>query len=335
VPFDLIVDERNSPPVIVVRDNDPPEVEIGLGAAIEVSVPDLEDIKPTVYLGNFSARQKYRLVVFGEKTSLAEVMRPLCFTYDADLYLPSGEITDSQLHMMAKTGAEDGRPMLVFVLADFDPAGNQMAVSIGRKLQAFRDLLYPGLEFEVIPLALTEDQVRALDLPSTPLKETEKRADRWREAHGGLEQTEIDALATLRPDVLRQIVRDAFELYYDWDLDDRAEEIADLWKAQAQEALDAALDGDLIAQLHAAAETKLAGVREQIEEINDRLRASTEHLGVTLPPLPDPPEPNLPRGGIKDGKKTRPTKPDEEVIIWTLFVQERDPNRRPKVEDGK
>ena len=46
---------------------------------------------------------------------------------------------------MAKTGADDGRPMIVFVLADFDPAGNQMAVSIGRKLQAFRDLLYPGL----------------------------------------------------------------------------------------------------------------------------------------------------------------------------------------------
>jgi hypothetical protein len=38
---------------------------------------------------------------------------------------------------------------------------------------------------------------------------------------------------------------------------------------------------------------------------------------------------------FKDGKKTRPTKPDEEVIIWTLFVEERDPNRRPKVEDGK
>ena len=86
-----------------------------------------------------------------------------------------------------------------------------MAVSIGRKLQAFRDQLFPSLAFEVVPIALTEEQVRSLDLPSTPLKETEKRADRWREAHGGLEQTEVDALATLRPAVLREIIRAAFD----------------------------------------------------------------------------------------------------------------------------
>ena len=55
VPFDRIVDERNAPPVIVVHGNGAPEVEIGLGATIEVSVPDLEDIKPTVYLANFKA----------------------------------------------------------------------------------------------------------------------------------------------------------------------------------------------------------------------------------------------------------------------------------------
>ena len=40
-----------------------------------MNVPDVEDIKPTVYLDNFKARQKYRLVVFGEKTSLADVVR--------------------------------------------------------------------------------------------------------------------------------------------------------------------------------------------------------------------------------------------------------------------
>ena len=63
-------------------------------------------------------------------------------------------------------------------------------------------------------MALTVEQVRDLDLPSTPLKETEKRADRWREAFG-VEQTEIDALATLRPDALREIVDRAFDPYFD------------------------------------------------------------------------------------------------------------------------
>ena len=92
-----------------------------------------------------------------------------------------------------------------------------MAVSIARKLQAFRDLLFPDLRFEVVPIALNPDQVRDLGLPSTPLKETEKRGDRWREAFG-IEQTEIDALATLRPDVLREIIERAFDPYLDRDL---------------------------------------------------------------------------------------------------------------------
>jgi hypothetical protein len=31
---------------------------------------------------------------------------------------------------------------------------------------------------------------------------------------------------------------------------------------------------------------------------------------------------------FKEGKKPHPTRPDEEVIVWKLLVQERDPNRR-------
>ena len=98
--------------------------------------------------------------------------------------------------------------MVVFTLADCDPAGNQMPVSIGRKLQALRDLLFPDLEFEVRPVALSVEQVRELGLPSAPLKPSERRGDRWRAAYG-VEQTEIDALATLRPDVLKEILADA------------------------------------------------------------------------------------------------------------------------------
>src|SRR4029077_17252798 len=104
-----------------------------------------------------------------------DILMPLAAQYDVDLYLPTGEITDTLLYQMARDGAEDGRPMRIFTLADCDPAGHQMPVSIGRKLQALRDLEFPELDFEVIPVALTVDQVRAMHLPSTPLKETEKR----------------------------------------------------------------------------------------------------------------------------------------------------------------
>jgi hypothetical protein len=126
------------------------------------------------------------------------VLLPIARAKQADLYLPSREISDTLLHRMASDAVKDGRPLVVFTLSDCDPAGHQMPVSIARKLQSLRDLLFPKFRFEVVPVALTVDQVRELGLPSTPLKETEKRADRWREAFG-VEQTEIDALATLQP----------------------------------------------------------------------------------------------------------------------------------------
>ena len=56
----------------------------------------------------------------------------------------------------------DGRPLVVFTVADCDPSGCQMPVSISRKLQAFRDLLFPSLRFEIVQAALTIDQVEDL-----------------------------------------------------------------------------------------------------------------------------------------------------------------------------
>ena len=108
------------------------------------------------------------------------------------MYLGAGELSETRIYEMAKTAAEDGRPLVAITATDCDPAGRQMTISIGRKLQALRDLFFPELRFKVIPAALTVEQVRELGLPSTPLKETERRGDRWRLAFG-VEQTEIDS----------------------------------------------------------------------------------------------------------------------------------------------
>ena len=216
--FERITDNRNAEPIVHRKARVAPEAWVFVG--LDVDIPDLADIEPRPGATGFVPRQAYQFAIFGEKGSLEEVLLPLAIEYEADLYLPSGEISNSLLYRMAKDAAEDGRPLVVFTVSDCDPAGWQMPVSIGRKLQALRDLLFPDLQFEVVPVALTVEQVRELGLPSTPLKETEKRADRWRAAFG-IEQTEIDALATLRPDVLREIVDRAFDPYFDQTLRER------------------------------------------------------------------------------------------------------------------
>jgi hypothetical protein len=64
-------------------------------------------------------------------------------------------------------------------------------------LNAWTGVRFPSLEFEVLTVALDAEQAPELGLPSTPLKETERRADNWRESHRGLEQTHLRFLPLL------------------------------------------------------------------------------------------------------------------------------------------
>jgi hypothetical protein len=156
------------------------------------------------------------------------------------LLLPTGEISDTQIAEMAERAVNDpaGRPAVVLSFSDFDPSGYQMPISVARKLQALRDLLYPTLDIQLHPVALTLDQVQRLELPSTPLKETEQRSDKWREAMNH-EQTEIDALAALDPEELTRNAREAIKPFYDSTLAYRTVEAQEAWQDEAQELAEA------------------------------------------------------------------------------------------------
>ena len=283
IPFDRITDNRNSEPVIHRKARVEPEASISVG--LDLDIPDAGEIDPLPIAAGFEARQAFQFAIFGEKGSLEEVLLPLARRYDADLYLPSGEISDTLLYRMAKDADDDGRPLVVLTLSDFDPAGHQMPVSIGRKLQALRDLLFSDLEFEVVQAALTVDQVRDLGLPSTPLKDTEKRADRWREAFG-VEQTEIDALATLRPRDLREIVDRAFDPYIDRTLEARVRQAETAWDLAAQEEIDRQVDSNRLEAIREQA----AVLAETIHNINAELEDIA--VDVELPPI-EVPEPEV------------------------------------------
>src|SRR5262249_44936706 len=220
--------------------------------------------------------------------SLEDVLLPIAREKQADLYLPTGEISDTLVHQIAKDADDDGRPLVLFTLADCDPAGRQMPVSIGRKLQAFKDLLFPDLRFEVVPVALTGAQVGELGWPSTPLKETERRADRWRQAFG-VEQTEVDALATLRPDILREIVEAAFEPYFDATLEDRVNDAEVAWLEAAQQAVNEQVDPETLAALREEAAERLTQLESAIADINERCRlAAADHFALPAIEIPEP-----------------------------------------------
>lgn len=289
--FDQIIDARNAEPVINIREPKPelpPQPWISVG--LDISVPEAVDLEPFVYVDPLRVDQPYRLAFFGEKTSLDDVLAPIARECGADLYLPAGEISDTMLHQMAETGAEDGRPMVVFTFSDCDPSGWQMPISIGRKLQAFKALLFPELEFQVRRVALIPDQVRVHGLPSTPLKSTERRADRWQQAMG-VQQTEIDALAALQPALLRRMARDAINPFYDPTLTSRCNAAQEEWREACQDAVDAQINQEHLDAIAEQANEVLDTVREQIHQLEEQIRIDPR--AYELPGRPDLPEPDI------------------------------------------
>ena len=213
IDFESITDERNAGPELWL----PPLIgETGLRIAHDADDLDYPVELPQIRI-NCQAphvRQAYRLVLIGEKSSLRTVLKPLCQRYEAELILPTGELSTTLLHGIVQRAAADGRPTRVFYLSDFDPSGLHMPVEVSRKIQALCNLKFPGLDIELHRCALLARQVKDLGLPETPMKDSERRADKWRERFN-CEQTEIDALATLRASVLTQIVEHDLKPYFD------------------------------------------------------------------------------------------------------------------------
>jgi hypothetical protein len=325
VAFDRIVDQRNPDPIINRYRSDrlAPRVYVSslglpLARPAYIERPEravIRDLKPNVWVHDFVRRQPYAFAFFGEKSSLEPVLRPLAQTYRADLFLAAGELSDTLVWRMARDAAADGRPLIVFCFSDFDPAGAQMPVSIARKLQALKVMSFPELRGQVVPVALTLEQAVSFALPTTPVKPGEKRARRWQEAYGsalyeaGLigspdraAQVEIDALAALRPDDLRDIAEAAIRPYLDAGLDDRVGRVNVEWQRAAQAAVDATIDEDdytdiadraeeLAEQYNEALDAAEAAQAEAQQGFAD-LRSELDEMnaGIVRPPPPELPE---------------------------------------------
>src|SRR4029077_5666449 len=127
VPFNQFNDERNEEPFVYVPVN-PAAGEGCLACPPGIELPLVFDGAPTVNASPATTAQPYRLVMFGEKSSLRDVLLPIAQEVGTELLLPTGEASDVMIYNMAARATEDGRPTKVIYFSDFDPSGWQMPV---------------------------------------------------------------------------------------------------------------------------------------------------------------------------------------------------------------
>jgi len=217
----------------------------------EIDIPDLSVPAVKLY-GLYDAHvQPYHLELWCEKSTMNDVLIPVCQRYGANLVTFEGEvsITSVMVSLMRRIIASKGKPTRIFYISDFDPAGNSMPVAMARKLEYALLAGEHQFDVRVRPLALTLEQVQQYRLPRTPIKETEKRAGKFEEAFGS-GAVELDALEALYPGRLAQIVDAALKTYYSQtarrevsqaiaDLQSRVEEAVAAVTAKYQEEIEA------------------------------------------------------------------------------------------------
>ena len=120
-----------------------------------------------------------------------------CDEYGVSVLSSGGFDSVTTKHALAFEFSEVGS-VVIFHIGDHDPSGVHMHNSLDEDLTAFMD--HYGGEVLVERLAVTPDQVEALDLPTAPPKATDRRA------FDGYETTQAEAIP---PRVLRKIVTDA------------------------------------------------------------------------------------------------------------------------------
>lgn len=210
-------DRRNPPPVIY----EPALQDVSLQIHSEVeNYFDIMDVEmpdlPSIRVEAPQVSQRYMVEVWCEKSTMNDILEPLCRRYGANLVTGLGELSITAVNLLDARIRQSGKPVRILYLSDFDPAGRSMPVAVSRKCE----YLMSGCDVKLFPIVLTPEQVQEYRLPRTPIKESEMRKNAF-ESRYGTGATELDALEALHPGKLTKIVSKAIEHYRDESLVER------------------------------------------------------------------------------------------------------------------
>jgi len=273
------VDQRNSEPRIYSACRTPPRpgfyftddlwrlpsLNLDLSCDLRLPAPEITGYD---YSGDH-ADQRYFLQMWIEKSTMDDVLKPVCERYGVDLVTGAGFQSITSVVSMLRQRNPLRKPARIFYISDFDPAGEGMPIATARQIEFWLPKYAPDLEIKLHHLALTGEQVLQYELPRTSIKESDLRRKGFEERHGS-GAVELDALEALHPGELAAIVEEhAFQPYFDKTLNRRLTKTRLKASSTANEAWEAEVEEQ----------------DQELESIRTEAEAIAEKYALQLAPL--------------------------------------------------
>jgi hypothetical protein len=213
------------------------------------------------------ADQPYTIEVWCEKSTMDDVLEPLCDELGINYQAQTGMFSITRaVEMLCRAR----KPTRLFYISDFDPAGRNMPAAFAKALAYYSPIYASGVDIRMTQLALTAQQVIDYDLPQNVMDKEKIDSDyatKFIELYGDA-FTELDALEAIRPGELGRLVREAVEPYIDRDLAKRCYER----EREAQRKVKEQWDAEIVE------ETK------ELDEIKDEMEYIKKRLAEKLAP---------------------------------------------------
>lgn len=129
-----------------------------------------------LYRGNLWSDADTRCEVWCESRSIASVLHGDCRELAVSLFPCGGFASLSFAYEAAEqhnANSGDDRPLTVFYVGDYDPAGVLIDVALEREL---RRHLRQNIALEFVRIAINAEQIAAHDLPEKPRKDGDRRS---------------------------------------------------------------------------------------------------------------------------------------------------------------
>jgi hypothetical protein len=200
--------------------------------------------------------QPYHVEVWAEKTTMNDILVPLCRTLGANYVSGAGyQSITAMVSLLRDRVARLEKPCRVLYISDYDAAGRNMPKQMARHMEFWSERYGTDYDIRVEPIVMTAEQAR--DYPAAP-------------DSGAVE---LDAMEELDPGLLARIVRENVAQFRDFDLSHKVHENA----REAQRVVDEAVEEAIAEELAAVEE-----VKGEAEEIYERYRARLEELAGEL-----------------------------------------------------